>query len=335
MIPNGKATILIDGQFGSTGKGLIAGYLGLKFPIDIAVANLSPNAGHTCVHEGKKYITHQLPMSAIFNKKAKIYIPPGAVIDHTLLFQEMKEFNIHPERVMIHPRTAVIQDYDSGVEEIDKNMTDISSTLSGTGSARNNKISREPLAVAENFAPLKSMIYALDLNREMHQGAHVLIETGQGLGLGLDSGYEYPYVTSKEVGISQTLADCQILPQYFGRTIMSIRTMPIRVGGPSGPFYPDSKELTWLDVGQTEERTTVTNKVRRIATWSELQLLDMVKYLQPNVVFLNFCNYIMDKDDLETIMRSVKLNTQAPILCGWGPAIEDIRPAPDVGGVGY
>lgn len=46
--PNtGKLNIIMDGQFGSTGKGSLAAYLGLNHPADIYLSNLSPNAGHT------------------------------------------------------------------------------------------------------------------------------------------------------------------------------------------------------------------------------------------------------------------------------------------------
>ena len=47
-IKNGKASVLVDGQFGSTGKGLLAAYLALQpqNEVDIATTNASANAGH-------------------------------------------------------------------------------------------------------------------------------------------------------------------------------------------------------------------------------------------------------------------------------------------------
>lgn len=47
MLQEGKLNLLLDGQFGSTGKGLFAHYIGCTNHIDIAISNASSNAGHT------------------------------------------------------------------------------------------------------------------------------------------------------------------------------------------------------------------------------------------------------------------------------------------------
>ncbi len=54
MLGRGKLNIIIDGQFGSTGKGLLAAYVGTKFHVDVAMTNGSPNAGHTFYVDDKK-----------------------------------------------------------------------------------------------------------------------------------------------------------------------------------------------------------------------------------------------------------------------------------------
>ena len=43
----GKASVLVDGQFGSTGKGLAAAYLAehIKQPLDVATTNAGAQAG--------------------------------------------------------------------------------------------------------------------------------------------------------------------------------------------------------------------------------------------------------------------------------------------------
>ena len=74
-LSSGKFNILIDGQFGSTGKGLLANYIGMFNHIDIAVSNASSNAGHTFYNtDGKKIIVKHLPVSGIINKRSLIYL---------------------------------------------------------------------------------------------------------------------------------------------------------------------------------------------------------------------------------------------------------------------
>ena len=45
-------------------------------------------------------------------------------------------------------------------------------------------------------------------------------------------------------------------------------------------------------LGQEPERTTVTQRIRRIFTWSEIQYREMLRANKPDAVFLNFVNYL-------------------------------------------
>lgn len=58
-----KCNLIIDGQFGSTGKGLIASAIAEQCHVDLAVGRLSPNAGHTFYLDGKKNVTKLLPVA--------------------------------------------------------------------------------------------------------------------------------------------------------------------------------------------------------------------------------------------------------------------------------
>ena len=49
FVTKGKASILFDGQYGSTGKGLAAAWVGESNEIDWCTTNASANAGHTTV----------------------------------------------------------------------------------------------------------------------------------------------------------------------------------------------------------------------------------------------------------------------------------------------
>ena len=81
------------------------------------------------------------------------------------------------------------------------------------------------------------------------------------------------------------------------KTIGVARTYPIRVGGTSGPGYLDQEELSWEQVGQPEERTTVTNRIRRVFEFSAMQIAEAIRQSGPNEIFLNFCNYQTEQEN--------------------------------------
>jgi adenylosuccinate synthase len=77
-------------------------------------------------------------------------------------------------------------------------------------------------------------------------------------------------------------------------TILVARTFPIRVAGNSGPLYG---EVTWQwmsdKLGKTvEERTTVTNKVRRIGRWDPYLFQQAVLLNKPTSIALTFLDYL-------------------------------------------
>lgn len=98
---------------------------------------------------------------------------------------------------------------------------------------------------------------------------HVVIEGTQGYGLGLHAGH-YPQCTSSDCRAIDFMAMAGVSPwaPWVGYDDLDVwvvmRTFPIRVAGNSGYL---KNERTWEEVGQPEERTTVTNKVRRVGEW--------------------------------------------------------------------
>ena len=124
-----------------------------------------------------------------------------------------------------------------------------------------------------------------------------------------------------------------------------LRTFPIRVGnindestgrelGFSGGHYPDQKEVSWDELGVEAEITTVTKRVRRVFTFSRLQILDTFSLVRPDVVFLSFCNYFSGGGQtvgVNGVLREIEgvceeLGIPRPvILTQWGPYNEDVR----------
>lgn len=329
IIPD-KLNMIIDGSFGSTGKGLIASKIALDNHIDIACTTTSPNAGHTFYYNNKKYVTHLMPVAGIIHRRSTIIFSSESLIDLDLLFKEMDDFKIDPDRILIHPRTAIITKENKDIEKIENGIEKIASTQSGSGSARAGKIMRTQL-LAEQVPELRFCIMKNTLKDLLDRGdnLHVLVETGQGLGLDINHGLAYPYCTSRSIIPSTILGEFGLAPRFMGNCMMSFRTFPIRVGNPirdnkevgySGPFFDDSTEIKFSDLDVPDERTTVTNRIRRIATFSRTQYQNAIDMIEPTHIFLNFCNYYYNKEN--EINKLKDLIT--PTHIGIGPYPDDV-----------
>jgi len=319
----GKASFVIDGQFGSTGKGLISGYIAHHEAPDVAVSCASANAGHTYIGpSGHKIVAFHLPISGILHKGTTIYLGAGSIIDPSTLLKEIADYGVDRERVFIHPRAAIINASDVENEmQPNSMMKKIGSTQHGVGQALVRKILRTAI-LADKDERLKYFVKKLDLNLMLTQGAAVMVEVPQGYGLGINSGYSYPYCTSREISVPQAMADAQIHPKYLGKVIMTMRTFPIRVGGTSGPFYPDSEEITWEKLGLEPEITTVTKRIRRVATFSMQQYQESLNAILPDYIFLNFVNYL-EKEDQKRFINKIG-TIRYPTHIGSGPKVTDV-----------
>lgn len=344
----GKASVLIDGQFGSTGKGLAAAYQCERANIDwqrvICTTNAAPNAGHTTVlPNGCKFITFHLPTMAVMRPEPSIFLNAGAIIDLDMLRDELNDMGVDPDRVTVHPNAAIITEED---KEYEKNKasgaTKIASTQKGVGRAQARKIMREGVTAKDVTSELLGMgvrVGRVELNEAMAMGMAVMVETAQGMGLSLNNGF-HPHCTSREVSVSQSFSDAGIHPSYLHQTLMVARTFPIRVGnivnengeviGYSGGVYPDQKELTWGSFPHIEpERTTVTKRVRRIFTFSPQQYRDATARLRPDIIHLGFCDYLADEKMLESLILHMRAahsyyGTSPEILCSFGPCTTDV-----------
>ncbi len=315
MLQKGKANVLIDGQLGSTGKGLWAGYLAKTETIDLAVTNAAPNAGHTYIDGKYKIINKHLPTSGVVGK-CEIYINAGAVIDPDVFHKEMEEMRLTHADVTIHPRAAIITAEHKQSELRDGSSAQrLGSTQSGVGAAICSKLSRDRGSIAAEEKSLQKYIDKINLNERIESGETILIEVPQGYDLGINEGLSFPYCTSRSVTVGQALADANVHPRHLGHVSMTLRTFPIRVGhiygqvegqevmvGNSGPFWPDSEEISWSDLGVKPELTTVTQRERRVATFSRENYLNSCNNIKPNSIFFNFANY-MKRGEFEMLVH--------------------------------
>ena len=341
--------VIVDLQFGSTGKGLIAGYLAEKYPCDTVVAAWRPNAGHTYIDLlDRKFIHTMLPNGIVSPKLERIMIGPEAVINAEALQRETEEAEklLGVElfsKIIIHANAAVVQEQHRTDE---RKLVAIGSTMKGSAEAVIDKMRRDPKGIAtagQNpgaLGPrLAGRVFTADFYDFKLDTAHnIQVEGAQGFSLGMNQRF-YPYSTSRECTATQILSDCAI-PRSFGKVsvIGTLRTFPIRVAnrfdadgkqvGTSGPGYPDQEEITFHSIGQPVELTTVTKLPRRIFTFSDNQLFDAVRASAPDFLFLNFLNYLPVGERADFLARVNEVSEAAgggPVRwTGTGPAYDGV-----------
>jgi adenylosuccinate synthase len=304
----GHATALVGAQYGSEGKGLVAAALAEQF--DCHVRSGGPNAGHTFYHQGEKWVARSIPCGWI-NPEAKLYIGPGAMVDLGVLMSELAEIQERgdpdiADRLMVDYRATIIteaQHLSEGGTKGDAHRL-IGSTGEGVGLARMSRINRDALIPSGQapYAFLRAETQAKvfeaegievgDVSRALCEhiegGDEVLLEGTQGSGLSLTLG-PWPYCTSADTNAAQLASDAGISPSDVLETILVARTFPIRVAGNSGPL---EDEVTWEEVGQPEERTTVTKKVRRVGRWNTQQVIEAVRVNHPALLVVTFMDYL-------------------------------------------
>jgi len=319
-----KVDVVVDLQFGSTGKGLFCGYLGDTKDYDMVMSANMPNAGHTYIDKyGNRYMFKVLPSSAVGKSVKTVMIGPGAVFRIGRLVEEMV-FLRKDQTLRIHPNAMVLSP-DHPVQEA-KRLRHISSTLQGSAAAVIDKMWRSgnaPIAKdALRGTKFEKYVCSHDEWKiRLSMADAVLAEGSQGYSLGINTQF-YPFTTSRDCTPASFLSACGVPLKMLNRVYGTCRTLPIRVGGPSGDYYPDQDELSWEELGLPEERTTVTNKIRRIFSYSKLQIEEAIWHCNPDAVFVNFANYI-DKDYMHNIVAHIDQYSSVQWV-GHGPTFNDI-----------
>lgn len=313
---HGRVMIVTGMQYGSEGKGAITEYLS---PIvSMGVRSGAANAGHTIYYRGEKFVMQQIPAVWI-NPLAKLVIGVGALISLDILLNEIKiisRFFDLKGRLFVDRNAHVITEEQKLSEQKTDLALRIGSTSAtaceGIGMAMSDKVLRkESCRQAKDIPQLKPYLAdTVDLiNTELDLDQIVLLEGTQGLGLSLEHG-KFPYVTSRDTSATAIAASVGISTHKFQIDVIGVtRTYPIRVAGNSGSFGKDSKEITWEDVTKRakakepiSEKTTVTAKIRRVATFSWEDFLKACKINRPTEIALTFADYLdwqcHEKDDI-------------------------------------
>lgn len=278
----GKIQVIVGGQFGSEGKGHAAAELAAREGQMLAVRTGGPNAGHTVYDEnGTQFKLRQVPVAAVVNPQAVIALAPRSVVQLDLAGREVKEVN--QPVLVIDSNATVLEPAHITVERGDSALA-WGSTQKGIGAARMDRVHRTARTwreAAESAGYEHTRLAEGDVTEiarnMLSQGHTVQIEAAQGYGLGLHTSF-YPKTTSADCRAIDALADLGVspweLPQLTLDVWVVIRPNPIRVAGESGPL---KDETTWEALGLPEERTTVTNKVRRVGGWDPALVRNAVR----------------------------------------------------------
>jgi adenylosuccinate synthase len=257
-------SVLVCGFFGDTGKGKVISYLALKDKLDItARAGVGPNAGHTVIVKGKKYGLRMLP-SAFMQKKCRLLIGPGVLVNPEILLKEMK-LTESESRVGVDPQCAIIEARHIEADKVGHLARDIRTTGTGTGPCNAERALRK-VKLAREVRELEDYItdVPLEVNNAIDSGKRVLIEGTQGTYLSLFHG-TYPYVTSKDVTASAACSDVGVGPTKVDDVIVVFKAFTTRVGAgplPNELSPAEAEKRGWTEYG------TVTGRPRRASPFN-------------------------------------------------------------------
>jgi adenylosuccinate synthase len=287
-----ELNVVVGAQFGSEGKGAVSGWLTAykqnagKETICVRVAG--PNAGHTVIgrgpdgKDGYAWKLRTVPVAAVSNPEATLVIAAGSEIELAVLNEELNALDKAgydaTRRLLIDGEATVLTEVHKDRERLDDLVARVGSTGKGIGAARADRLMRSAPLYRSVEGPVPPSKTAHFLGQMLsHEWTNIVIEGTQGYGLGLHAGH-YPQCTSSDCRAVDFLSMAGISPWHHGVQRFMVwavaRCFPIRVAGNSGPL---EGETSWEQLGLPEERTTVTNLVRRVGEWDAQLVRDAVE----------------------------------------------------------
>jgi adenylosuccinate synthase len=296
-----RAEVVVDLQYGSTGKGAVAAYLVRRRSFDSSVRVQSIQAGHTVYYGGLPYKMRTIPCAWV-DPDMRLYLGPGCFIDKQLLLDEVAVIKAATgddvrNRLFLDYRANYVLPCDYEVERSSGIEGKIGSTAHGAGASLVRKLARSSPStrVADDGWALEHGFFVVDAVAAI-QGDSVLVEGCQGTMLSVHTSPYYPFVTSRECTVSGIIAEAGIAPRDVSLVHGVFRTYPIRVGGNSGPTGGD--EIGWGELVKragrrmAPELTTVTGRERRIFEFSDDDFEKALMLNKPDVLYMTFADYL-------------------------------------------
>lgn len=278
--------IVVGGQWGSESKGRVSAervayhcrhQANRTKPANVYSVRVGgPNAGHVVRDsEGHEFKMQQIPVGFL-EPEAKLHIAAGSEVDMPTLAREVQMLETAGHqvrgRLTVDPQATILTQGNRDAETESDLNSRTGSTAHGIGAARSARIWRQAPIVRDFAEQIEALGARIDNPLADRSGVApvVVIEGTQGYGLGLHAGY-YPQCTSNDARAIDFAAMAGVNPwdvasrNHF-QVHMVVRPYPIRVAGNSGPLLG---ETSWDELGLPSERTTVTNKTRRVGQFDE------------------------------------------------------------------
>ena len=167
----GKVDALLGIVFGDEGKGKVVDYFTPRYDVVARFAG-GPNAGHTIIFDGKKFVLRSIP-SGIFDEKKINIIGNGCVIAPDLFMAEAKELEAAgyklTERLHISRRAHLILPTHRLLDrayEAAKGKNKVGTTGKGIGTTYSDKAARVALRVGDIEEGFEAKYQALKARHE-------------------------------------------------------------------------------------------------------------------------------------------------------------------------
>ncbi|AOE44401.1 PurA-like adenylosuccinate synthetase [Gordonia phage Ghobes] len=302
-----KLDVVVGAQFGSEAKGRVTLELVQRRRAEgrqvVSVRVGGPNAGHVVWDQGHRFAMRSLPVGFV-DPDTLLLVAPGSEVDLEVLREEVELVESHGysvrDRLWLHPQATYLHPKYRKQEQESSLGDRVGSTAKGIGAARAARVWRTAPLVGDvgEFGEL-GRVYDFLPHLQDHASDPnfaVVVEGTQGYGLGLHAGY-YPQCTSNDARGLDFVAQLGAplpwdLPTRTDFLVhLVVRPFPIRVAGNSGPL---AGETSWAELGVPEERTTVTNKVRRVGQFEPELVAEAVRAngVRNSVLHLSFADQL-------------------------------------------
>ena len=268
------ADVIVDLQYGDTGKGKVAHALAGSDDYDVVLRyNGGSNAGHTVYHKGQKVVTHQVPLGVLYGKKSVIGM--GCVVNLQGLVEEIKSLNdmgFDTKGLIFVDKRAHIVLPTHLVE--DSSDEKIGTTRQGIGPAYRDKYGRTGTRLGDMLTFSSTLFDIIDTYELFHKDKtkyRILCEGAQGFHLDVDWG-EYPYVTSSHCTVGAVSLN-GIPPKKIRKVIGTMKAYETYVGNRTD--YTDETNPIFKQIQELGKEFGATTGRPRKVNWMSLDRVIM------------------------------------------------------------
>jgi adenylosuccinate synthase len=227
-------TIVVGGQYGGEGKGLITAHLVSRGVADILIKTGGPNSAHSFGDGRSMFRVRMIPSGSNLGASTIVF-PAGCLIHVDTLFKEIVALD-YRGRVLVNPNAGIIDSEIVAAQHADSFYEGVGSTMTGTGHASSRRALRR-LKLARDEARLARYLQDTNLfvSEALRRGQRVVVEGAQAYGLSNYHG-DYPYVSSRDTTTGEVLAQVGLGPQFLDTVILVVKCFPTRNQGGQGPL---------------------------------------------------------------------------------------------------